>query len=185
MIRKRLVIPFLCCAFHLLMLLGCSSTPIVKESLPSIVRAHKELTFYRGGSDEKDTGIQVREGDIYSILPSLNHLMGLIRYRIGSEEISMTASFHNQVDSSGTLYLAYTLWPYYSTVTHFSVDVIVWEKEDWSQISDFLGQLKEKDPTYDSVIDAHREARSRKQIFLAEAEASRSIQETKKKLEEL
>ena len=186
-VRKFRAIPFLYCVFCLLPALGCSFAPVLKDrgTLPSILRERKHITFYRGGADQKDTGIFVRQGEIYSLLPSVDYLMGHLRTKTGNEEMSMAASYHNKVISSGTIHLAYPLWPYRSAVTHFSVDVLVWEKEDWFQISNFFEGLKEKDPKNDPVIQALHEANSRKQIFLAEAEASRKIEETKKKLEEL
>jgi len=36
----------------------------------------------------------------------------------------------------------------------FSVDVIVWEKEDWIRISEFFSKMREKDPGNKAIIDA-------------------------------
>jgi hypothetical protein len=185
-VRGLRFIPFLFCVSSLLMALGCSST-LIKDSanLPPILRTHKRITFYRGGSDQKDTGIYVRQGEIYSLLPSIYYLRGLLRYKIGNEDISFFPSYHNKATSSGTIYLGYPSQNFSSTFSHFSVDVLVWEKEDWVQIANFFEGLREKDPTNDCIIMALDEANRRKQIFLAETKASKEIEETKKKLEGL
>jgi hypothetical protein len=184
-VRKLRFIPFLYCVSCLLLALGCSSASIIKDpaNLPAILRAHKHITLYRGGL-EKDTGISIRQGEIYSIIPSDYSLMGLLRYKIDNEDMSFYPYYHNKATSSGTIYLGYSL-QYGSTIPFFWVDVLVWEKEDWFQIANFFEKLKEKDPTNDSVIMALGEANKRKEIVLAEAEASSQIEETKKKLEDL
>jgi Tfp pilus assembly protein PilN len=184
--RKLLFIPFLYCVTCLLVALGCSSASIIKDpiNLPAIVRVHKHITLYGGGSALKDTGISIRQGEIYSIIPSDYSLMGLLRYKIGNEDMSFYPYYHNKATSSGIIYLGCPLQRG-STITFLSVDVLVWEKEDWFQIANFFEGLKGKDPTNDSVILALGEANRRNQIFVAEAEASSQIEETKKKLEDL
>jgi uncharacterized caspase-like protein len=67
----------------------------------------------------------------------------------------------------------------------FSVDIIVWEKEDWFQIVAFFERMKEKDPDNKAIIDAFDQAYSRKERYLASKEASREIHETKTKIQEL
>jgi len=67
----------------------------------------------------------------------------------------------------------------------FSVDIIVWEREDWIQITDFFEKMKEKDPNNKAIIDAFNQANRRKGIYLAEAKASKEIEETKKELKKL
>jgi hypothetical protein len=67
----------------------------------------------------------------------------------------------------------------------FSVDIIVWEREDWVEIIDFFEKMKEKDPTNKAIIDALVIANDYKAIYLAKAKASKEIEETKKELQEL
>jgi len=67
----------------------------------------------------------------------------------------------------------------------FKVDIIVWEREDWVQIAHFFEKMKEKDPSNKAIIDAFEHTNRYKNIYLAEAKASREIEETKKKLQEL
>ena len=74
---------------------------------------------------------------------------------------------------------------YDDNIGSFSVDIIVWEREDWVQITDFFEKMKEKDPNNKAIIDAFNQANSYKKLYLAEARASKEIEETKKELQEL
>ena len=67
----------------------------------------------------------------------------------------------------------------------FRVDIIVWEREDWVQIAHFFEKMKEKDPSNKAIIEAFKQANRYKNMYLAEAKASKEIDETKKKLQEL
>jgi hypothetical protein len=67
----------------------------------------------------------------------------------------------------------------------FSVDIIAWEREDWVQITDFFEKMKEKDPKNQAIIDAFNQANARKEVYLAEAKASKEIEMTKKELQGL
>jgi len=75
---------------------------------------------------------------------------------------------------------------YYDNNTgSFSVDIIVWGREDWVQITDFFEKMKEKDPTNKAIIDAFNQANSYKELYLAETKASKEIEKTRKELQEL
>jgi len=74
---------------------------------------------------------------------------------------------------------------YDDNIGSFSVDIIVWEREDWVQIIDFFEKMKEKDPTNKAIIDALANANRYKELYLAKAKASKEIEETKKELKEL
>jgi len=67
----------------------------------------------------------------------------------------------------------------------FSVDIIVWEREDWVQITDFFEKMKEEDPNNKAIIDAFKQANRYKEVYLAEAKASKEIEKTKKELKQL
>jgi hypothetical protein len=67
----------------------------------------------------------------------------------------------------------------------FSVDIIVWEREDWVQITDFFEKMKEKDPNNKAIIDAFNQANRYKEVYLAETKASKEIEKTKKELKQL
>ena len=55
----------------------------------------------------------------------------------------------------------------------FSVDIIVWEREDWVQVADFFEKMKEKDPGNKAIIDAISNANRYGRIYLASREASK------------
>jgi len=56
----------------------------------------------------------------------------------------------------------------------FSVDGIVWKKEDYVQIADFLERMKEKVPSNEAIVDASNEANKRKEIYLKEREGGQT-----------
>ena len=64
----------------------------------------------------------------------------------------------------------------------FSVDVIVWEREDWIQIAAFYARMKRKDPANVLIADAFKNAKKRKELYLAELKASKELEETKKEM---
>jgi hypothetical protein len=109
-VRTPLFIPFLSFAGCLLMASGCFTASVVKDpgTLPPAVQAYEHLDFYRGGSDFKDTGICVRQGRIYTILPSVSYLRGWTKATIGSESVFFRR-YHNKAGSSGTPSLGYSL----------------------------------------------------------------------------
>jgi hypothetical protein len=187
---KLRFIPFLYSVSCLLLALGCSSA-LIKDSanLPPILRTHKHITFYSGGLAMQNTGISIQKGEIYSIIPGDYSLMDLLRFKISNEDMMWSFSpitSHIRATSSGTIYLGVQDPHYRINRSHFfSVDLLVWEKEDWIQIANFFEKLKEKDPTNKCVNMALDEANKRKEIFLAEAKASKEIEETRKKLKDL
>ncbi len=67
----------------------------------------------------------------------------------------------------------------------FSVDIIIWERDGFVQITDFLEKMKEKDPNNEAIIDVLADASYFKAIYLASKETSKEIEETKKEIEEL
>lgn len=75
---------------------------------------------------------------------------------------------------------------YYNLNTgSFKVDIIVWQREDYVQIADFFEEMKEKDPDNMAVKDALEQAITYKDIYMAKAEASKEIEETRKEIQAL
>jgi uncharacterized protein YqcC (DUF446 family) len=103
----------------------------------------------------------------------------------------------NFASNSGNLYLGTRRGPVnmygepvvpqyyqYSSGT-FSVDIIVWNREDWIQIADFFEKMKERNPQNEAIAEAVGLANYYQQIFRAESEASKEIAKTKKAIEAL
>jgi len=74
---------------------------------------------------------------------------------------------------------------YRDNVGFFGVDIIVWEKEDYVQIADFFEKMEKNDPNNKAIQDALRHAEVTKKIEIASRKASKEIEETKKKIENL
>ena len=68
---------------------------------------------------------------------------------------------------------------------YFSVDIIVWEKEDYVQIADFLEEMKERDPNNKAIIETLEEVGKLKEVQMASQEASKEIEETKQEIKAL
>jgi len=98
---------------------------------------------------------------------------------------------------SGYLYLGYRqgkvdwygepLKPakYRNDMGAFSVDIIVWAKENWVQIAHFFDEMKEKDPENKAILHALYEANTYRRLFLAYRKTSKQIEQTKKELQKL
>jgi hypothetical protein len=67
----------------------------------------------------------------------------------------------------------------------FSVDIIVWKKEDHVQIAAFLEKMKAKDPDNKVILEALEYFNPLKEIQLAKVQASKEVDETKKMIQEL
>ena len=184
------------------------------EVLPPIVKEYKHMMLYGQTPGMQNTRIHLNEGQPYSILATgsiymndqypnvrpkdgwpLMARVGKNRYSRsfrGGHSGSITRAYH-----SGDLYLGIKRGPvnpygepdhpeYYRHSTgSFSVDIIVWEKEDYIQIAGFLGVMKGKDPKNEAISDALSLAEIFKPIYLASQKATQEIHETKKVLEEL
>jgi hypothetical protein len=74
---------------------------------------------------------------------------------------------------------------YGDNIGSFSVDIIVWQRDDYVQIADLLEKMKEKDPTNRAIVYAANDATYKKNLFLASSKASKEIEETKKEIQEL
>lgn len=67
----------------------------------------------------------------------------------------------------------------------FTIDIIVWEKEDYVRIAAFQNEMKERDPGNKAIHDALEFANRMKKIQIAEAETSKAVDQTKKQIDEL
>lgn len=184
--HKPFGIVLLFCTLFLLLGLGCSSAPLLNDTqaLPASLRAYKHIVFYRGGANRRDTGITIRQGEIYSILPKENYIRFVSSVRIGTEDIYYPY-YHNKATTSGAMSLSLNFMSMARSVSSMSVDILVWQSEDWVQIADFLNRLKQKDPDSETLTKALDEANRRKEIFVAEAKTAKDTEEVKKELQAL
>jgi len=67
----------------------------------------------------------------------------------------------------------------------YSVDIIVWQREDYVQIAGFFEKMKEKDPHNNAITNALNEVNGLKEIYLAEVKTSQEIEKTKSEIQEL
>jgi len=184
------------------------------ERLPTIVREYKHTTLSGSHPGMVNTGIYVKEDALYSILATGSINMSInypdvrpehgwpLMARIG-KNFTFNPLWRNlngnitYASHSGNLYLGIKKgdvdkygepfnpdW-YRWNVGCFSVDIIVWEREDWAQIADFFEKMKEKEADNKAIIDALNQANRRKEAYLATAKTSKEIEETKKELKQL
>jgi hypothetical protein len=186
-LRSSWVVLLLCIPY-LLLALGCSSAPVVKDAstFSPLIRVHKQFTvnnIYTGSSSahRQETGIFVEKGEIVTSLPSANNVPGCTSLRIGDE--SGSYAYHTKANYPGSLALGYhdQLLKYNTG----SVDILVWKKEDWPQIVLVLEKLKQKDPENRHIVTALAEAKQRQEIFLAEGKASEEIEAVRKQMQSL
>jgi len=74
---------------------------------------------------------------------------------------------------------------YNDNLGSFIIDIIVWKKKDYVQIYAFLERMKDKNPDNDAINDALAYIKTYKNIYLAENEAKKEVDNTKKMLQEL
>ena len=74
---------------------------------------------------------------------------------------------------------------YRDNLGSFSVDIIVWKKEDWIQIADVLSEMKEKNSKTNALDNAVRVANALKEFQLSRRETTEAIEQTKKQIETL
>ena len=67
----------------------------------------------------------------------------------------------------------------------FSIDIIVWQKKDYVRIASFFEKMKAREPSNKAISDALVYINRLKDIQIAEAEASKEVDETKKMIREL
>lgn len=171
----------LCCLFisFFLVFTGCS-TPILKmpQQLPSIIKEYKHITIPAWNPDLVNTGVYLNKGDSYSILADEFFKKYYLRARIGEETV------FPEVYQSKSLVSGYLFLGSYQEVT-IGIEIVVWEREDYEEIALFLEKMMEKNPDNVEISNALRLVDNHKSFSIAEAKASKEIQETKEKIQEL
>ena len=185
------------------------------KSLPPIIKEYKNVPILGSQAGMKNTGVYIESGDLYSVLATGSMDFGAwTAYRNVTPEmgwpfmirIGESYAFHplrgnNSVTSTsyqaGYLHVGYQRGPvsssgeptnpqwYGYTKGHFSVDIIVWQKQDWVQIADFFARMNERSPANKAVQDALADAEMHKSIYLSQEKAKKEIAETEKQISEL
>lgn len=164
------------------MSIGCATPilpPVLKmpKNLPPIIKVYKHITFY----GDMNTGIYLEKGEIYSIISNSYFMSSNLTVKIGEEASIFYATYHDKASTSGYLHLSAP----FKIKDPQSIDIIVWEKEDWIQITDFFQKMKREDPNKEAIISALSEANKFKTIQVASKKTTQEIEETKEKIQEL
>ena len=168
--------------FLFLLISGCSK-PLLKipENLPPIVREYKNVVLHVGPKQMQKTGIYLTKGELFSILTKNILLRSSLIGIIGKDDFGFYVSDINDAYKPGDLFLG--LMDQKARAS--AVDIIVWKKEDYVQIADFLNNLEADNPDDSAITGLLKEINKRKDIFLAELKASKEIEDTKKQIKNL
>jgi hypothetical protein len=113
-----------------------------------------------------------------------NSYLRLLRGRNGTAEAARrSGKLYLGIKDGGVDTYGEPLHPhnYRDNLGFFAVDIIVWEKEDYFQIADFLKKMEKDDPDNEAIKDALGQVEIKRELQIA----STKIEETKKKIENL
>jgi hypothetical protein len=117
-----------------------------------------------------------------------NSYLRLFRGRNGTAEAARrSGNLYLGIKDGGVDTYGEPLKPHYyrDNLGFFAVDIIVWEKEDYFQIADFLEKMGKDDPDNEAIQDVLGQVEIKRTIQIASTKASKEIEETKKQLENL
>ncbi len=178
------------------MILACATSPILRmpKNLPPIVKEYKHVTVPRMDFTV-NTGVYLEKGELFSILFDTFYKSLYLNARVGDrEDREYISPGEHFTDSPGSGYLYFesyaTKFRTYRNYKHgdpssIGVDIIVWQRKNYDQIVQFFEKMKKEDPNNEAIINALARAKMYKELSLAEAKASKEIQETKKEIQEL
>ena len=196
--RLKLVSTSLLTAF---LLMGCLSAPELypPEQAPAYVREIKYIRLY-GHEAKKDTGIDLSEGEPFSVLAKgrvylfRGHFgispgsLDFVQY-IGDQKFGAVfyaeAGGISSAPHSGPLFLGIFDSDHRDNYGYFDITIIVWREKNYSQIADFLNALLAKDPEHLAIKLARNQALRFKEIDLAKTETYQAIEATKTQLNEI
>ena len=180
---------------------ACASAPKIElpDPMPTNIREYKSLRIY-GNRNKVDTGINLNEGDVYSVIATGQVNLGGRRGKIGPYSslfhqyigktylgflFGMGGSSFFEATTSGRLYLGVADSYPKDNSGSFNVVVIVWENENYEQIAEFFRKLNAINPENSRIRDAHNEAARLKKIYLAKAKATIELKETRTEIDKL
>ncbi len=191
-----------------LVLVACAS-PVVKmpHVLPEIVKAYKSVTVPGSWSGMEESGVVVEKGDTFTILakgeilvwPEKSRYRGpssALTYRIGRDE--WYRRWYGQpvleASAAGAIFLGFEDGPldpdgsaqhpeyYRDNQGVFVVDLILWKREDPVQQGQVMQDLLQKDPQNLQVASVVTYFKGRREIRLAEQQATQDVAATQQAL---
>ncbi len=193
-VSQFLSLPFLC------LMISCASGPNIQlpDPMPGYIREYKSFRVY-GNRHKVDTGINLNEGDFYSIIATGQINLGkrkvgphtgvFLQYidktYLGSVFYSGTISILFEATTAGRLYLGIADSYPDDNFGFFNVVVIVWEKNNYEQIGEFYGKLSANNPENTLIRDAYNEAVRLKRIYIAKEKTTKELKEIRKEILQL
>jgi len=188
-----------------LALSACASSVIkMPQVLPEIVRDYKSVTVRGSYAGMRGSGITVNKGDAFTILAKgeiyyssqrFSFPIGSLMYRIGDEYHLRWWGEHVIVsDATGSLYLGYAdgpvksdgepLFPnyYWDNQGSFTVDIIVWRREDPTRQAEFMEDLKRMDPQNAELSYVAGVFQHLKEVHRAKQQATQEVATTQQAL---
>jgi hypothetical protein len=183
------------------LLMGCLSAPELypPDQAPAYVREIKFVRLY-GHEVKRDTGIDLNEGELFSILAKgrvylykghfgITPGSGQFVQYIGDQSIGsafmLLPGSTLSAPHSGRLHVGILDLNPLDNFGYFDVAIIVWREVNYSQIADFLTALLAKDPEHQGVKFARIQILRMKEIYSAKAEISQETEATKSQLNEI
>jgi len=208
MIQKKMADLLLLYLGALVVFQGCTTPNVpMPEQQPAIVKQYRNITVSGGQLGFRDTGIHLDKGDRYSILATgtINMcpggscgewsrarpgriLRGRVVSRDGSEKHAVPVAATGYVTEShvsGILKLGYKARHKQNDRGGFSIDIIVWSKNDPEAIHAFFKAMKAQNPDNEALTDALYLASRQVAFKNLSDETTQAIEETRKELETL
>lgn len=183
---------------------GVETAPV----LPPNVKAQKQVSVFAHSPTMVDTGLDLQKGDIVTVLATgkvtlwknqpaaMNPSSGALVYTVSGGSygpLLMAINGHTRAfTDAGRLFLgvsdggfdpatrkALSALRYGDNGGAFSVDIIVWQKEDYVQIADWLDERKRQDPQNPALVDAVAQIEPLRKVQIAQAKASQELAQLK------
>ena len=131
----------------------------------------------------KGTGVFLDKGSLYTILVIGSYPRNRLVMRIGKDRIwSMPINRTRKAEFSGEVYLKLRNLDAHYSEGSISIDIIVWENDDITKVTDFLKEAAENNPQNYSLQNAFMDARLFGNLFAAEIRTKKDIENTKQAL---
>jgi hypothetical protein len=131
----------------------------------------------------KGTGVYLDKGALYTILVKGTYPQNRLLMRIGKNRIwSMPIHQTRKAEFSGEVYLKVRKVNTNYNKGGFSIDIIVWKSDDYIKVTEFLKEASENNPQDYSLQNAFMDARLYSNLFTAEIQTKKDIDNAKQAL---